>query len=263
MLEIRFDTFSFLNYRWSMSRASEFLWAQYSNRKAKNPGFSQRAFARHIGISSGLLTHYLNEKRPITKKAAQLIAKKLHLDSTQRDYFVYLCELEKNEKRTPSRILTDDELALTVEWYHFAILSLFSTKDFKFDNAWIANRLGIPKALVASSLDRLVRMNFIKIENGKVHLMPGTTSTPTGSPNKFVQMAHQEMLRHIETNIPRVPLEKRDLSSITLAVNEDNLEEAKTMIRAFRRRLATRLYKGKKNQVYTINIQLFPLTQEI
>ena len=39
--------------------------------------------------------------------------------------------------------LTLDHFSVISEWYHFAILSLAETQDFKSYPAWIAGRLGI------------------------------------------------------------------------------------------------------------------------
>ncbi|WP_374079050.1 TIGR02147 family protein [Bdellovibrio bacteriovorus] len=246
-----------------MSRSSEFLLAQFNQRKAKNPRYSQRAFARLLGINPGRVTQYFGGERPITKIAAQKMAEKLGLDKEQQAYFLYLAEVDKKSRSTiDPRVLRDDELALIVEWYHFAVLSLVSTKDFRLDSEWIGKRLGIPNSIVESSLQRLERLEFIKIEEGKVHLAKGPITTSSDIPNEFLRLSHQDSLRYIVDNVATVPVEKRDLSSITLAVDEKKLPEAKQMIRTFRRKLANFMSQGKKNQVYMINVQLFPLSKE-
>lgn len=246
-----------------MSRASEFLMAQFNTRKKKNKRYSQRAFARLIDINPGRVNQYFSGERQISKSVAQQISNKLGLDDEQAAYFIYLCEFDRQKKREPRpRLLLDDELALVVEWHHFAILSLISTKDFRLDHQWIAERLGIPEKIVDSSLERLERIGMIKITNGAVEKTPISLTTTEDIPNQFLQMSHQDSLRYIIDNIAHVPVEKRDLSSITLAIDDRKLKEAKELIRTFRRRLARMISVGKRNQVYTLNIQLFPLSKE-
>ncbi|MEK2644844.1 TIGR02147 family protein [Bdellovibrio sp. BCCA] len=246
-----------------MSRSSEFLLAQFNQRKAKNPRYSQRAFARLLGVNPGRVTQYFAGERPITATAAQKMSEKLGLDKEQQAYFCYLTEIDKKSRSVVDpRILRDDELALVVEWYHFAVLSLISTKDFRLDSEWISRRLGIPTSIVESSLQRLERLKFITIEDGKALVEKGPIATSSDVPNEFLRLSHQDALRHIVDNISAVAVEKRDLSSITLAVDEKKLPEAKQMIRTFRRKLANFLSQGKKSQVYMINVQLFPLSKE-
>lgn len=246
-----------------MSRASEFLLAQFNVRKSKNKRYSQRAFARLIEMNPGRVNQYFSDERLITKTVAQRISTKLGLDREQQAYFVYLCEVDRQKEKAPTlKLLRDDELALVVEWYHFAILSLTSTKDFRLDHGWIAERLGLPLDLVTSSLERLERIGMIKIQEGQLERTPGSLTTTEDIPNQFLVLSHQDSLRYIVDNLPQVPVEKRDVSSITLAIDDRKLKEAKEVIRTFRRRLAGMVSKGKKNQVYTINVQLFPLTKE-
>lgn len=246
-----------------MSRAAEFLLTQYNLRKDKNKRYSQRAFARLIDLNPGRVNHYFSGERQITKKMAQKISQNLGLDAKQEAYFIHLCETDIETKRNPTtRRLQDDELALIVEWHHFAILSLMSTKDFQSSPEWIAERLGIPLDLVSPSLERLERIGLIKNLNGKYVKQPGSLTTTEDIPSQFLMMSHQDSLRHIIHHLPNVAVEKRDVSSITLAIDDRKVQEAKTLIRQFRRRLAAMLTKGKNNQVYTLNIQLFPLSKE-
>lgn len=226
--------------------------------------YSQRAFARLLDLNSGKLSQYFSGERLISKKVGRDIANKLELDKEQSAYFLYLCDVDRQEKKTPVlKKLRDDQLALIVEWHHFAILSLISTKDFRLDHDWIAARLGIPVSFVAQSLQCLQRIGMIRIEGEKVHLTPGPLSTSDDIPNNFLVLAHQDTIRYVADHLPSVPVEKRDVSSITLALDEKKLPEAKKAIRAFRRKLAGMMSYGKKNQVYTLNIQLFPFTQEV
>jgi len=246
-----------------MSRASEFLIMQYNLRRAKNRRYSQRAFAKLLEINSGRLSQYFVGDRPITNAAAQKMARQLELDSEQTSYFLYLVGLDKKSKDPYKlRILQDDELAMIVEWYHFAVLSLISTSDFQFDYNWIGNRLRISPAFAEASVQRLERLNFIKIKNNKIEVTKGAVSTMGDIPNEFLRLSHKDMFRHMADTLSAEGVERRDLSSITLAIDDRKLPEAKKLIKNFRRKIADFLSKGSRNQVYALNIQLFPLSHE-
>ncbi len=246
-----------------MSRASEFLIMQYNLRRAKNRRYSQRAFAKLLEINSGRLSQYFVGDRPITSAAAQKMARQLELDSEQTSYFLYLVGLDKKNKDPYKlRILQDDELAMIVEWYHFAVLSLISTSGFQFDYNWIGNRLRISPAFAEASVQRLERLNFIKIKNNKIEVTKGAVSTVGDIPNEFLRLSHKDMFRHMADTLSAEGVERRDLSSITLAIDDRKVPEAKKLIKNFRRKIADFLSKGSRNQVYALNIQLFPLSHE-
>ncbi len=90
----------------------EKLQAFLKEKKKKNPSYSTRAFAQHLGIDSGTLSALLQGKRALPAKAREKAAA--------------------------------DEIAILTEWEHFAILSLMTTQDFRDDAQWISKRLGPP-----------------------------------------------------------------------------------------------------------------------
>ena len=46
-----------------------------------------------------------------------------------------------------------------------------------------------------------------------------------------------------------------------MAIDPENLGEAKNMIKSFRKRLSKKLESGNKKEVYKLAIQLFPLSR--
>ena len=55
------------------------------------------------------------------------------------------------------------------------------------------------------------------------------------------------------------PIEIRNHSSMTMAIDPAKIDEAKKMIEEFTHRLTEFLESGKRLQVYELNIGLFPL----
>jgi uncharacterized protein (TIGR02147 family) len=246
-----------------MSRSSDFLLSLYQQRKNRNPRYSMRAFARTLGVNPGRISQYFDNERAITKSAGNNIAAKLDLDSSQREYFMHLIETDGKEKRGDHiRLMKEDELSMLVEWYHDAVLALVNLSDFKYDFDWMAARLNLPVALVTASWERLVRIGYVSVEDGKVKFDPSPIMTTSNIPSQYLRLSHKDSLTNVINNLDLVPMDKRDLSSITLAIDAKKLPKAKDMVRVFRRRLANYLSSGRRTQVYTINVQLFPLTKD-
>ena len=69
------------------------------------------------------------------------------------------------------------------------------------------------------------------------------------------------MLDHAATSLDRLPAEQRDISSVTLCLDESGLERVKRALQRYRRELLD-IDELEKNprQVIQVNFQLFPLT---
>ncbi|MNL20204.1 hypothetical protein D3C87_1414390 [compost metagenome] len=134
--------------------------------------------------------------------------------------------------------------------------------DFKYDFEWMAARLNLPIALVTASWERLERIGYLSVENGKVNFDPSPIIMTSKIPNQYLRLSHKDSLTNVINNLDLVPMDQRDLSTITLAIDAKKLPKAKDMVRVFRRRLANYLSSGRRTQVYTINFQLFPLTKD-
>ncbi len=245
-----------------MSRASEYLLTQYHSRSLKNPRYSKRAFASLLEINSGRLSQYFSGQRDISFRAAKAIASKLALDAAETNYFFHLLEQDKVERKSVGKILTDDEIALVVEWYHAAVMSLLTTQDFKSDPKWMAERLQLPVEVIQSSLERLARIGIIDMSQQGIRPARGPIKARASKiPSDFILRSHQDILRKVTTDLPYVPPENRDVTSVTFPMNIQNLPEARKHIEEFRLKMAKRYSKGDTNEVMALNIQLFPFSK--
>ncbi|MGZ3699878.1 MAG: helix-turn-helix domain-containing protein, partial [Bdellovibrionota bacterium] len=62
---------------------SELLNEAFAERKAKNPSYSLRAFARYLAISAAALSQVLSRKRDLSKRNALKVAERLGLSPLQ------------------------------------------------------------------------------------------------------------------------------------------------------------------------------------
>lgn len=221
-----------------------------------------RAFARDLQSNSGRISQYFSGERFLSAKSAKKISQNLHLDPSEEEYFLHLVASDIASRKSPRyRVLKDDELALTVEWHHFAITSLLTLKNFDPTPVNIAERLNIPESTVINSLQTLERLGLIRNEDGQLVRNEGPFITTSDIPSRFLRLSHKNKLQHIIDNMDKVPVEKRDLSTITFAIDERKLPQIKKTILKFRRKLARDYSVGSKNQVYMMCIELFPLSR--
>jgi uncharacterized protein (TIGR02147 family) len=225
--------------------------------KTKNSSYSLRAFARKIGVSPSLLSQFLAGKKKISTKLAEKIADRLMLDPTTR------AEVITKQTIAPRWVhLGLDEFRLISEWQHFAILSLAETKDFKSSTKWIAARLGIAPTLVQKSVDCLVRMGFLtRSTKGRLIATGEQYHSSDGVPNVAGRRALAEDLDIARRSLEEDSIERRDFTSLTIAIDERRIPEAKRLIREFRERFSDAMDTPHKNEVYKLCIQFMPLTK--
>lgn len=240
----------------------EIISQDYLNRRKHNPQYSLRSYSRFLGINSGALSQIISGKRPLTLKQAYKIVPKLNLSHKQRKSFLEQALASKATVTTKAFVqLKDDEFAVISEWYHYAILNLMDTIDFKSDDTWIASRLDITTVEARQGLARLERLELIKKVNDKWIPYQTSLTTTHDIPNAALKHSHEQTIDQAKKALWDVAIELRDISSISMATNTQQLIKAKEMIKAFRRKLSEVLETGDQTEVYALNIQLFPITK--
>lgn len=254
------------------SSPTEWLRAEYLQRKEKNPNYSIRAFARRLKISAGSLAELLAAKRPLTGNMARRLADELCYSPQARESIVGMVQKhyashQKIRAFTETidskyQRLEEDTFRLISEWYHLALLTLLETDDIEAcPPAKMARRLGISTTEVRDALDRLERLNLVGREDGRWK-SKGDIETTTDVPSAAVRKFHHQSLEKAIESLESLPVAERDVTAITIAMDPEKLKLAKELIQKFRRNLADILGEGRKKEVYQLNIQLIPLTRK-
>lgn len=246
----------------------EMLMFNYKLKQSKNPKFSQRSFAKMLGISSGRLTEIFNGKAPITEKKARTIATKLKLTPEDKLQFLTLVENEANSRlkcpTNPKKLhrLNHDEFALISDWEYFALMSLIETSTFKSDKNWIAKKLEISPERLEVVFQTLLAENLIQInENKQISNTYRSMSTLTDIPSEVLKKSNKEcILQGIDKMYAMGP-ELRDVTSITFPVDLNKIPKAKALIRKFKMKMTELMPKNATSEIYNLNIQLVPVSK--
>jgi uncharacterized protein (TIGR02147 family) len=248
-------------------------------RCARNPTYSLRSFARDLGLAPARLSDVLRGRYGLSRLAAEGIAKRLGWNDQECDRFCDLVESEHGRdqrKREAARErlqtgvgshyrqLTLDSFQVISEWYHYVILELAVTEDFQSDEQWISRQLGLNLNVTRAAIARLKRLDLlVQDEDGRLRPTEGTTASPDGVPSDAVKKFHRQVLEKAMRAIDFQDVEQRDLSSMILAIDTDQIPEAKKAIRKFRRDFDTKFGAAKKkNQVYCLATQFFRMSGE-
>ncbi len=255
----------------AQQRIQRLLLQTLAEAKLKNPFYSLRAFAKKIKLSPAAVSEILNGKRAISLKIADRILDQLDADPELRREISSLFRQKGTQKSTEEKSISDtftkvslEQFRTIADWYHFAILSLFETKDFKVDPETISRRLGIKKAEVVQALQRLERLEMIRQgDNGELQLTGKQFQTVDGVASSAIRLSHFQSLELAKKSLELDPTNLRDFTSLTMAVDPNKMELAKKMIRQFYMKLARELEVDPKGEVYMLNIGLFPLSRTV
>lgn len=256
----------------------DWLRNEYLRRRDANPQYSLRAFAKSLEVPSGRLSELLEGKRQLTQFMGKKLANKLGLSQElTRSFLDLIAKNHKDERRkllaptakqitrqgasNGDQLLSTDVVHAIVNWEHYAILSLLETKDARPDADWIARRLGISAAEVEQAVERLVRIGLLAIKDQQWTPLKRGLTAAHELPSDSRLASHKEFLLQAVKALDEVPEELRDISSTTMAVNPKKLPEAKRILHDFRRGLAAYLKDGPCDEVYSLHIQLIPVTK--
>jgi transcriptional regulator with XRE-family HTH domain len=112
------------------------LQTEFERRRAANPRYSLRSFARALSLDHSTLSQILRGKRRLTGRNVRTLGRRLRLDAPDIAEF---CALE-NES---------------------AVLSALGRPNFRADSRWVANMVGIPLDEVNVTLQRLLRKRIV------------------------------------------------------------------------------------------------------
>lgn len=235
----------------------EFLNSALSQRKERNARYSIRSFARLLEIDQSLLTKVLNGQRSLSPETIKRCMEILSTEDNQSAAIP-----KKIVKKVRYKTLDEEMFEMISEWEYFAILELFTLKDFKGTNASIAKKMGLSSERVVEIMDRMVRLKFFKRLNSYYIPQSGNNSfAPKEKTSEARKKLYKEVLKKSSETLDTIPLEYRDHSLVTLAIKKSELGVFKKTIKDVRAQLVEIFQKsGEFDEVYQLTINLFPLT---
>lgn len=275
--ETRPNLFDFDNYR-------RYLQAYYHYRKAANPGFSHRVFARKAGYrSSSFLKHVMDGKRNLTDTMIVNFAKALDLDAAETRFFRQLVRLNQartveDRQQIASQImrsktfrrlnsLSQSHFEYWSHWYNVAIRELVALPGFREDPEWIAAALRpqITPQEAARSLQILQELQLLRRDaQGRLCQVDRDVGSGDEVINASLAHFHKEMIRRAGEALDRFEREARQITAVTMSLNDEGEQIVRQMIHEFRKDLlAVSDRYSNPTRIVQINFQLFPLTNNV
>ena len=270
------NLFDYFDYR-------EYLHDYYLFHKHKNSAYSYRLFARKAKLGSpNYLKLVVDGKRRITDRTLFQFARGLGLSRDEEKYFRELVMyqevsdpdskelhlralLKYQEKQRTPALLRPDKIKFLLDWHHAVIRELVCTKDFKEDPVWIAKRLNnrITETQAKESIELMLRLHILqRTAEGRLEQREPLLTSADEVPSHVIRSLHRTYLRKAINSIFSVPMDRRELSGLVVAVPNARVKELKEEIKEFRKKLNRKYGLDKDaDEAYFVGLYLFPFTQ--
>lgn len=246
-----------------------FLQDELSSRCTRNPNYSLRSFAKALEVSPSALSAMMNEKRPITDKMKEKLG--LRLGLSLEEIKKMISQPHGNSKLKDESLpadlfqqLTLDTFSVISEPHHYGLLELMKVQNFKWDPRWIAQRLNKTVSEIHIAIERLERIGLLERTDGGefIDVTHGfSTDIREGLSSQAQRRFQERSLEQAIAAIQTVPVEFRDNTSMTLAINARDVDQAKKFIKDFRRKFCAKLESSPTlTEVYQLTISFVPLT---
>ena len=240
-----------------------------------NQKYSQRSFAKLLGLSSARLNEVLQGKKGLSRLAAVQISQRLGFNTSESSRFCDLVDsmharsakarllaqerLQGDKVPSARRILSEDTFKLVADWYHLALIELLRLPHEDTRTESLARRLGIHPALAKEALERLQRLQLVDESKGKWRTRADTT-VPGDTSSAAISHFHKQVIEKALASLTFQPAEKTEFSSTLMTIKEDQLPLAKSMIKQFWKDLSEAMdATPSHDNLYCLTVQFFSL----
>jgi hypothetical protein len=127
--------------------------------------------------------------------------------------------------------------------------------------SWFSKQLGLPQLTVEQAFRRLEKLGLCSRASVPWKRLPVALTTTVDIPSAALRLSHQQTLERTIQSLHNVPVEIREITSVSIALDIDQMAAAKELIRDFQKKMLNLLESGRKNALYNLNIQLVPVAQ--
>lgn len=266
--------FEYLDYR-------EFLNAYYREQKRRHSYFSIRYISQRTGIDAAHIMRVLQGRRHLSDKTAAAFARLCKLADKEERYFQTLVHfntarssrlrqqaferlLSLSGPRTT--VLQPEQYEFYSKWYYTAIRALVGMHSFRAKRDFSRMGAMLTPAISARQAREAVRLLkklglVIETSEGGLEATEKHITTGTRWRSLAVRKFQTETLRLALESLERHDTNIRDISTVTVGIGKDQIPALRERIAEFRQSMMAIAEENQDpDDVYQLNVQLFPLT---
>lgn len=229
-------------------------------KRAKNRRYSLRSFAKFLSMNPGTLSAIMKGKRMVPLQDAASVMLKLELAPDEQEEFLLSLGVNKPPATSAYKLDASKYAILFDEREYFVILAVFRLPDFESSATWIAQKTGIAKARVEVCLQNLEELDVIeRPKEGAWKRQHQSLYSSHDISSKSLQKAHLNTLDMAKERLPLIPVEERDYSFVTVALDEKRFKKLKKLVLKFRDEVFELDEQSQGGDLYRVALQCFPI----
>ncbi|MDD5675893.1 MAG: TIGR02147 family protein, partial [Chitinivibrionales bacterium] len=253
----------------------------YLEKKRQMPYYSLRLIGHAVGMDSGFLIRVLQGTLHISVKKIDAFVKVCKLSCREAVYFEALVNFNKAKSDAQRKVFLEKLLKISgvksrniepfqyeffQKWYYSAVWSLIQMQPRPADYAAIAALCepAISEHQARESIELLKRLGLIRhTEAGALTVTDEHLSTGEKWESQAIAGYQLEMLRQGEAAIRRMDKKNRDVSTVTITIPEESLDQLREMTAQYRKSLMALAEElPGPDRAFQVNIQIFPITKK-
>src|SRR5690606_31632187 len=128
---------------------------------------------------------------------------------------------------------------------------------------WIVKRLGISQEQASAAMERLLQLQLVMIDGRKFRASSYDLFAKNILPDEILKHFYQQKFAKALSAMESEDRSASTFSTLTMAVDVSRLDQAKTLVRRFQRELNNLMKSSSGDRVYTLGVQLFPLSKKL
>jgi uncharacterized protein (TIGR02147 family) len=258
----------------------DFLKAFYEKRKAEMPFYSYRMMGDRLGLDSSYLYRILQKKQHLPVHALPVAKEMMALTGREAEFFdlLFSATMTKDKNKREELVakalalrdvrrhtLQEAELKLLENWWIPAVRAYLELNGGMVNVKQIAKDLCPPitEAQAQEAIDILLEVGFVKkVASGKLALTE--THLTVGGPEKkmAVRKFQKQVLALASDSLDNVPVDERNISTLTLSVDQACFDDLGEMLKEFRRLVQKRVDASKNpNKVMHLSMAFYPVAR--
>lgn len=267
--------FDYLEYR-------DLLKEAYEERKASMPLYSYRMMGDKLGVDGSYLFRVLQKELHLPARCMPQAVEFLGLSGRSAEYFQLLAAYQREKKAKARTEILDKalslrdvvrskveekELSFFRDWWVVAVRCLLEVVDGRANPKELASRLNpkVSETEVRDALDLLLELGLVKKGPSGRLVLSQTHLTALGDEkSKAVRAFQRQVLAMAQESIERFPKGTRDVSTLTVAIDQSAMSEIREMMRESRRQIQKRVEEvSRPDRVMQIAMAFFPLAPAV
>lgn len=265
--------FKYMDYR-------DYLRDHYQFNKGNHRFFSLRYIAHKTGIDASYYIKIVNKKKHIADRAIAVLIDFLKLDNRESEFFTTLVRFNKAKQRdqelmyfeklitlreSPAKTIENDRYDYFSSWLNIALREELNIISFTNDFSDLASRLqpAVSVTQTRQSIALLEKLGIIKKNKSGMYKPADPFIVTDGATRPAdVRSFQKEMLTLAAAALDRTAKADRDISTLTVSTTRAGFEAICQRLAEIRNEIMEIVKKESgAEEVYQINLQVFPLTR--